>query len=134
MSGVRRVKALSLTDNDPMISAWANDAAYADIFAEQIENFIQPGDVAFGISGSGNSPKVLKALKVAREKGATILGLIGFDGGKVKRLLDYGIIVPNGSMQQIEDVHLVLAHLIFLDIRHRIWTQRSQCAHELDHV
>jgi D-sedoheptulose 7-phosphate isomerase len=120
LNGVKRLKVFSVTDNVPMITAWANDAAYEDIFAEQIENFVQPGDVAFGISGSGNSPNVLKALKLAREKRAITVGLTGFQGGKIRELLDYGIVVPSSSMQQIEDSHLVLAHMIFLNLKRRI--------------
>jgi D-sedoheptulose 7-phosphate isomerase len=117
---VKPLKVLSVTDNVPMITAWANDAAYDEIFARQIENFIQPGDVAFAISGSGNSPNVLKALALAREKGAVTVGLTGFQGGKMLALLDHGIVVPSHSMQQIEDMHLVLAHMIFLSVCQRI--------------
>jgi len=120
MDGVKRLKVIALTDNVPMITAWANDSAYEDVFAEQIENFVQPDDVAFGISGSGNSPNVLKALRLAREKGAITVGLTGFQGGKMKELLDYGIAVPSECMQQIEDSHLVLAHMIFLNLKRQI--------------
>lgn len=116
----KRFKAFSVTDNVPMITAWANDSAYEDIFSEQIDNFVQRDDVAFGISGSGNSPNVLKALKRAREKGAITVGLTGFEGGKMKSLLEYGIVVPSNSMQQIEDIHLVIAHMIFLDLKGRM--------------
>lgn len=124
MNGVKRLRVFSVTDNVPMITAWANDAAYENVFAEQIENFINPGDIAFAISSSGNSPNVLKALMFARAKGAVTVGLTGFKGGKMKDLLDYGIVVPSNSMQRIEDAHLVLAHLIFLNLRERV-TQRS---------
>jgi len=120
MTGIRRLKAIALTDNVPLITAWGNDSAYENIFAEQMENFIQPGDIAFGISGSGNSPNVLKALGLARAKGGITVGLTGFQGGKMKDLLDYGIVVPSSCMQQIEDVHLVLAHLMFVNLRERI--------------
>lgn len=118
--GVKRLRVFSLTDNVPIMTAWANDAAYEDVFAEQIENFLQPGDVTFGISSSGNSPNVLKALKLAREKGAITVGLTGFQGGKMNDLLDCGVVVPSNNIQQIEDAHLVLAHLIFLNLRERI--------------
>lgn len=118
--GVKRLKVLSLADNVPTMSAWSNDVAYEDVFAEQVANFLQPGDIAFGISSSGNSPNILKALKLARESGALTVGLTGFQGGKMKPLLDYGIVVPSNHVQQIEDVHLVLAHLIFLNLRGRI--------------
>lgn len=116
---VRRLKVMSLTDNVPMISAWANDASYEDIFAEQMENFIRPRDVAFGISGSGKSPNILKALKLARRKGAITVGFTG-EGGKMIELLDYGLVVPSDHMQLIEDTHLVLAHMVFLDLKARL--------------
>jgi D-sedoheptulose 7-phosphate isomerase len=111
---------MSLTDNVPTLTAWSNDSSYEDVFAEQMVNFIQPRDVAFAISGSGNSPNVLKALALARRVGAVTVGLTGFQGGKMKNLLDCGIVVPADNMQQVEDCHLVLAHLIFLDLRERI--------------
>jgi D-sedoheptulose 7-phosphate isomerase len=111
---------LALTDNVPLLTAWANDASYEDVFAGQMENFLQAGDVAFGISGSGNSPNVLRALELARRVGATTVGLTGCGGGKMKDLLDCPIIVPSNHMQHIEDAHLILAHLIFLDLKARI--------------
>lgn len=116
----KRLRVLALTDNVPLLTAWANDASYEDVFAGQMENFLQAGDVAFGISGSGNSPNVLRALELARKVGATTVGLTGCGGGKMKDLLDCPIIVPSNHMQHIEDAHLILAHLIFLDLKARI--------------
>lgn len=115
----RRLKVISLTDNVPMISAWANDASYEDVFAEQMENFIEPGDVAFGISGSGNSPNVLKALQLARQRRAVTVGFTG-QGGKMIELLDYAVVVPSRHMQLIEDAHLIMAHMVFLDLKARL--------------
>lgn len=120
LAGVKRLKACSVVDNVPMLTAWANDTSYEDVFAAQIENFIQPGDVAFGISGSGNSPNVLRALELARTVGAITVGLAGCGGGKMKALLDCPIVVPSSHMQQVEDAHVILAHLIFLDLKARI--------------
>ncbi len=120
MNSVKRLKILSLTDSVPMISAWANDSSYENVFAEQIENYISSGDVAFGISGSGNSPNVLRALEAARAKGSVTVGLTGFDGGKMKPLLDIAAVAPASNMQQIEDAHLIMTHLIFLDLKRRI--------------
>ena len=120
LSGVRRMKVMSLTDNVSMITAWSNDLAYDAVFAEQMENFVQPGDVVIGISGSGNSPNVLRALELARKKGATTVGLTGFAVGKMKALLEYALVVPSDSMQQIEDAHVVMAHMLFLDLKERI--------------
>lgn len=120
LKGVKRLKVMSLADNVPMLTAWGNDTGYDNVFAGQMENFIQAGDVAFGISGSGNSPNVLRALELARRVGATTIGLTGCGGGKMKELLDCGIVVPSDHMQQVEDAHLILAHLIFLDLKSRI--------------
>jgi len=116
-TGKARIKAFALTDNVPLITAWANDTAYENIFAEQLENFIEPGDVAIGISGSGNSPNVLKGMKVAKAKGATTIGFIGFDGGKLRELVDIHIVVPSHNMEQVEDIHLLLEHVITTCLR-----------------
>jgi D-sedoheptulose 7-phosphate isomerase len=112
-NGGKRLRVLALTDNLPTLTAWANDSGYEDIFSEQLRNFVQPQDVVFAISGSGNSKNVLNALQVAREVGATTLGLSGFQGGKMKSLCDTCVIVPSNNMQIIEDLHLAIAHSIF---------------------
>jgi D-sedoheptulose 7-phosphate isomerase len=114
-----RVRVLSLTDNVPLITAWANDTAYEFVFTEQMKNFIQPGDIAFAISGSGNSPNVLHALRYARGIGATTVGLTGFQGGKMKPLCDVCVVVPSDNMQIIEDLHVMAAHGIFTILRAR---------------
>ncbi len=115
----RHLRIMSLTDNVPMISAWANDASFEDVFAGQMENFIRPQDVAFAISGSGNSPNILKALRLARAKQATTVGFSG-RGGKMIELLDRAAVVPSTHMQLVEDCHLIMMHMIFLDLRNRI--------------
>ena len=118
-AGARRLRIMSLTDNVPMISAWANDASYEDVFARQMENFIRPRDVAFGLSGSGNSPNILKALRLAREKQAITVGFSG-QGGEMIGLLDYAAVVPSRHMQLVEDCQLIMMHMIFLNLRARI--------------
>jgi D-sedoheptulose 7-phosphate isomerase len=115
-----RFRVMALTDNIPLMTAWANDASYERIFAEQLQNLIYPGDVAFAISGSGNSANVLAALQLARAAGAVTMGLTGFQGGKMKELCDYCVVVPSDNMQIIEDFHLSVAHSIFSVIRDRI--------------
>src|SRR5205085_10776751 len=82
--GAPRLKAISLTDHVPLITAWSNDTAYEYVFAEQLTNMIEPGDVAIGISTSGNSPNVINALCLAKRLGAATIGLLGAEGGKVK--------------------------------------------------
>ncbi len=115
--GKPRFKAFALTDNMPLFSAWANDAAYEDVFAQQLSNFIQPGDVVIAISGSGKSPNVLKAVHLARSVGATTIGLTGDMGGELQRTTDVCLVVPNRCMEQIEDVHLVIEHVITTCLR-----------------
>jgi len=109
----KRLRALALTDNLALITAWANDTRYENIFAEQIENLLTAGDVAFAISGSGNSPNVLAALACARRKGAVTAGITGFQGGQMKSLCDVCVVVPSDDMQIIEDLHLSIAHSVF---------------------
>jgi D-sedoheptulose 7-phosphate isomerase len=116
----RRLRALALTDNIPLMTAWANDSAYENIFAEQLSNFVKPNDVAFAVSGSGNSPNVLRALEVARSAGAVTVGLAGFEGGQMKNLCDVCMIVPSDNMQHIEDLHLCAAHALFTVVRTRL--------------
>jgi D-sedoheptulose 7-phosphate isomerase len=116
----KRFQVLAFTDNVPLMTAWANDARYEDIFAEQLINFVRPDDIAFAISGSGNSPNVLKALQVAREVGAFTIGLTGFHGGKMKNLCDLCLIIPSDNMQIIEDLHLSVTHAVFTAIRDQI--------------
>jgi len=111
--GRPRYRALALTDSVPLITAWANDSDYSRVFAEQLRNFVEPGDVVIGISASGNSANVLEALKLANEAGATTLALGGYDGGKMKDIAQRIIIVPSHNMQHVEDVHLVLCHLLY---------------------
>ncbi len=110
--GRPRLRVVALTDNVPLISAWANDSSYEDIFAQQLQEQVEPGDIAIGISGSGKSPNVLNAVKVARSAGAITIGLTGFDGGDLKSLVDLCITVPDSSIDKVEDVHLMLGHVI----------------------
>ncbi|PYU23820.1 MAG: phosphoheptose isomerase [Acidobacteria bacterium] len=116
----RHFRVLSLTDNAPLITAWANDTSYEQVFAEQLRNFVESEDIAFGISGSGSSPNVLLALEVARESGAINIGLTGFQGGKMPGLCDLCMVIPSDNMQIVEDLQLSIAHALFTVIRHRI--------------
>lgn len=116
----KRFQVLAFTDNVPLMTAWANDARYEDIFAEQLINFVRSDDITFAISGSGKSPNVLKALKVAREAGAFTIGLTGFQGGEMKDLCDLCLTVPSDNMQIIEDLHLSVTHAVFTALRAKI--------------
>ena len=126
-NGGKRFRALALTDNLPSITAWANDSSYEDIFSEQLRNFVHPKDVAFAISGSGNSKNVLNALEVAREAGAATVGISGFEGGRMKSLCDICVVVPSNNMQIIEDMHLAMAHSIFRIVYSRM-SRRTMAA------
>lgn len=110
--GRRRFKVMALTDNIGLITAYANDVGYEDIFVEQLINFFQRGDVVLGISGSGNSENVLRALRYARERGGITIGFTGFSGGKMKDVAEECLIVPKHDMQMVEDAHYVLMHLL----------------------
>ena len=116
----RRLRAVALTDNVALITAWANDARYEDIFAEQLENLLHPGDVACAISASGNSPNILAAFSFARQAGAVTAGITGFQGGKMKSLCDVCVVVPSDNMQIIEDLHVSISHAVFRVLRHEI--------------
>jgi len=116
----KRFRVIALTDNVPLITAWANDSKYEDIFAQQLANFASPGDVAFAISASGNSPNVLQALRVAKDLGSTTIGITGFSGGRMLALCDECVVVPCDNMQIIEDLHTCIAHSLFTCIRSKI--------------
>ena len=115
----RRVRAISLVDSVAALTAYANDVGYEHIFAEPLRNLVQPGDVLVAISGSGSSENVIRAMAVARESGAAVVGLTGGDGGRMKALADICVVVPGESMQQIEDVHLAISHALYLDLSAR---------------
>jgi D-sedoheptulose 7-phosphate isomerase len=110
--GRKRFRTHSLTDHMSVILAWANDSSFAEVYAEQVKSHGQAGDVAVGISGSGKSPNVLRALEEAHKLGMTTVGFIGTGGGRMKALCDVSIVVPSNNMQHIEDLHHILLHLV----------------------
>lgn len=128
MNGSRRFRVLALTDSIPVMTAWANDARYEDIFAEQLLHFVQKDDIVLAISGSGNSPNVLNGLKVGKEAGAYTIGLTGYQGGKMKSLCDLCLIVPSDNMQFIEDLHTCVTHSIFTSLRARLINEHGKTA------
>ena len=117
MPGAPRLKAISLTDHVPLITAWSNDTAYEHIFAEQLANMIEPGDVVIGISASGNSPNVINALRLAKHTHASTIGLLGAKGGKIKDIVDAYVLAPGQNIEQEEDAHMILAHVITRHMR-----------------
>ena len=128
VNGNRRFRVMSLTDNVPLMTAWANDQRYEDIFAEQLRTFVRSGDVVFAISGSGNSANVLNGLQVARDSGAQTVGLTGFKGGKMKVLCDQCVVIPSDNMQLIEDFHIAVTHSIFTTLKKRMVSERESSA------
>jgi D-sedoheptulose 7-phosphate isomerase len=108
------LRAISLSDNVSIMTAWGNDTEYANIFSKQLETLGTEGDVAIAISGSGNSPNVLRAIEVAKHKGMKTIGMTGFAGGKLAPMVDVALIARSDNMQRIEDMHLIWGHIMFV--------------------
>lgn len=111
-SGKPVIDSECLCDNIARFSAWANDTTFEEAFVGAMKSKVKDDSVLITISGSGNSPNVLNAVRAAREVGATTIGLTGFDGGRLKGLCDICVIVSSDSMEQIEDTHMLICHLI----------------------
>lgn len=112
-------RVVALTDNVSLITAWANDVAYEDVFAEQLRGLCGPQDVLIAISASGRSANILRAAAVAREAGATVVALTG-GGGLLGLGSDIWIETPAGCIEQIEDLHLIVQHLVCRQVRERL--------------
>src|SRR5271168_552894 len=115
----RRLKVLSLTDNTAGIMAWANDEGYDRIFVEQLKNLASPGDLLLAISGSGNSPNILKAVAWANENGLSTVGITGFSGGILKSLAHHNLHAAVDDMGIVESLHQVVFHWIIDDLYRR---------------
>ncbi len=107
-----RFRILALTDQLPTLTAYANDVSYDAVFVEQLKNFAQPGDLFMGISGSGNSPNVLRAMEYANQAGCRTLALTGRDGGRLGPMAQLNIQVSAPHMGRIEDAHMIVCHMI----------------------
>lgn len=116
-NGMRTFKVIPLTDNVPLITAWANDTDYENIFGMQLEPLVERDDIVIGISGSGNSQNVVRAMEIANLRGAITIGITGFDGGRVKSLVRHSLHVDSFNMQQVEDIHMILVHLMTSALR-----------------
>jgi D-sedoheptulose 7-phosphate isomerase len=108
----KRFKFICLNDNYPSLLAYANDVSYEDVFVEQLKNFFVPNDVVVGISGSGNSKNIIKAIEYANKNGGITIGLSGYNGGRLKQIAKHNIHVPIDDMQIVEDLHMTMDHLI----------------------
>jgi len=111
------LKVVALNDNVPLMTAWANDESYCQLYARQLENIVEKGDVVIGISVSGNSENVLNCVKVAHDKGALTIGFTSKIGGKLKNIVDIPVRLPVDNMEQAEDLHLLLGHVITTCLR-----------------
>ena len=107
-----RFKTIPLTDNVEWMTALSNDLCYEDVYVEQLKNFAESGDVLLAISGSGNSENVLRAVRYANEVGCVTIGFTGFEGGKLRELVQHCVVIPSDHMGRIEDIHLILQHMI----------------------
>lgn len=116
----KRFKTISLTDNTPYILALANDEGYETIFVEQLKNLAEPGDVVIGISGSGNSPNVLRAIEYANNNDMITVGMTGFDGGKLRNMARHVVHIPVNDMGITEVVHSIITHYITDYFREKI--------------
>jgi len=120
LEGGRPFEVVALTDSAALILAWGNDTDFANVFAGQARTWLRAGDVLLAISGSGNSPNVLAAVDVAREVGATTIGFCGYEGGALAGRVDHAVIARFPNMQLIEDVHMILGHVLFSALRDRV--------------
>ena len=108
----RKFRGVCLCDNMGLITAYGNDLSYADVFSGQLDALMDEGDLLVAVSGSGNSPNVLKAIEAARRAGGNVLGVVGYDGGKMMPLCDHSVWVDSFDMQLCEDVHLMFGHMV----------------------
>ena len=123
----KRFRIMPLTDNMATIMAYANDVSYEEIFVEQLKNFLEPGDIVVGISGSGNSKNVLKAIEYAKQKGNTTVGICGYMGGKLREISDHSVNANFNDMQISEDVHFILMHLMMKITSKSITGTEARC-------
>jgi D-sedoheptulose 7-phosphate isomerase len=117
---MRRFRIMSLTDNAAMVTALANDLGYENVFAEQLVNLVRAGDVLIVISGSGNSENVIRAMQYSREQCAEVVAVLGFDGGRALALADLAVVVASDDYGVVEDVHLIINHMLVDYFRARL--------------
>lgn len=116
----KRIKALSLTDNLPFITAQGNDEGYESIFEQQLRTYANPGDLLIAISGSGNSPNILKAIQWANDNGLVTIGITGFDGGKLKKMAKHSVNVTLNDMCTSESIHSLIFHYVIIELSQRL--------------
>lgn len=121
--GLPHYRVIGLTDNMEIFSAYANDEGYENVFAQQLANLINPKDIVIGISASGNSPNVLNGILEAKRANATTIAFTGFDGGQLGPMVDYNIHVDSNIIEHVEDIHLVLEHIIVKTIKEKMYSE-----------
>jgi D-sedoheptulose 7-phosphate isomerase len=117
IKGMPNFRVMGLTDNMALFSALANDEGYENVFSQQLASFVCPGDAVIGISASGNSPNVLNAIRLANQMEAITIGFTGFDGGRLSSMVDIPLHVDSFVIEHVEDIHLMLEHLICKALR-----------------
>ena len=120
--GLPHFRVIGLTDNMAMFSALANDGGYENVFSEQLASLVRPGDIVIAISASGNSKNVINAAETAHRFDATVIGFTGFDGGRLGQLANINIQVNSNIIEHVEDIHLMLEHLIVSSIKGQVRT------------
>lgn len=123
--GLPHFRVIGLTDNMASFSAYANDEGYENVFSQQLTNLIKPGDVVIGISTSGNSKNVINAIVEAQRHNTTTIGFTGFDGGQLAQLVNINIHVQSNIIEHVEDIHLIMEHIIVKMIKEQIQPQAN---------
>ena len=118
--GLPHFRVIGLTDNMALFSALANDEGYEKVFSEQLANLVRPGDIVIAISASGNSKNVINAAEAAHRHEAIVIGFTGFDGGLLRQLANINIHVNSNIIEHVEDIHLMLEHLIVKTIKEQL--------------
>jgi len=134
VSGAPPFRVVALTDNMALMTAWANDTSYDNVFAAQLAPLIEAGDVVIGISCSGNSGNVLNAVTLAHQQGAITIGFTGDQGGQLTEMVDICIQAPSPHIEQQEDVHLILEHCICTAIREQLIRQYASIPYQITPV
>jgi len=112
----KKFRGVSLCDNIGLITAYGNDINFSEVFAGQIDALMDEGDLLVAVSGSGNSPNILRAIEAAHRARGRVLGVVGYDGGKMMQMCDHSVWVPSFDMQLCEDVHLMFGHMVMKSI------------------
>jgi D-sedoheptulose 7-phosphate isomerase len=131
--GLPHYRVIGLTDNMEIFSAYANDEGYDNVFAQQLANLINPNDVVIGISASGNSPNVLNGILEAKKSNAVTIAFTGFDGGQLGTMVDVNIHVDSNIIEHVEDIHLVLEHIIVKTIKEQTYSKLNLNKSEVEY-